>query len=69
MKLIIEAFILILSFAVVFVWQESPLKDYTVQMLGLLIALYLIVSAKRKGKGFLTMGGDSKYGIFLLNTL
>jgi len=57
------------SFAVIFIWQNSPLKDFTVQMLGLFIALYLIISARKKGRGFLTMGGESPLGIFLLNSL
>jgi len=69
MKLVWQSVTLVLTFAVVFIWQESPLKDYTVQMLGLLIALYLIISAKGKGRAFLTFGGSSYYGIFILNTL
>lgn len=38
-------------------------------MLGLLIALYLIVSARKGGSGFLSMGGEGPWGIFILNTV
>ncbi len=69
MKSLTQFLTLIASFAVIFIWQNSPLKDFTVQMLGLFIALYLIISARKKGRGFLTMGGESPMGIFLLNSL
>ena len=69
MKLLWQSLTLVFSFIIVFVWQNSPLKDFTVQMLGLLIALYLIISAKGRGKAFLTLGGGGYYGIFILNTL
>ncbi len=69
MRSLTQFLTLIASFAVIFVWQNSPLKDFTVQMLGLFIALYLIISARKKGRGFLTMGGESPLGIFLLNSL
>lgn len=69
MRLAVQCFILVLSFSVVYIWQNSPLKEYTVQLLGLFIALYLIVVAKRKGKTFLQLGRDGGIGIFILNTL
>lgn len=59
---------LIFSFIVIFLWQATPLSSYTTPILGLLIALYLIVSSRKKGKGFLTMGGGP-FGVFVLNTL
>ncbi|MCL6096357.1 MAG: hypothetical protein M1444_01570 [Patescibacteria group bacterium] len=69
MKLIRQALVLILSFVLVFVWQNTPLSGYTVQILAILVVLYLIVSARKKGAGFLTMGGDGPWGIFILNTI
>lgn len=69
MRLLIQAFVLILSFVIVFVWENSPLSDYTVQTLGFLVFLYLIISARKKGQGFLTMGGGGPWGIFILNTI
>jgi len=69
MKLILQAIVLILSFVLVFVWQNTPLSGYTVQTLGVLVVVYLIISARRRGQGFLTMGGDGPWGIFILNTI
>ena len=69
MKLLLQALILILSFVIVFIWEQTPLSDYTVQILGFLVVLYLIVSLRKKGSGFLTMGGEGPWGIFILNTI
>lgn len=69
MKLVLQALVLILSFVIVFIWEQTPLSGYTVQILGFLVVLYLIVSARKKGTGFLTMGGDGPWGIFILNTI
>lgn len=69
MKLVLQALVLILSFALVFVWEQTPLSGYTIQTLGVLVVLYLVISARRKGQGFLTMGGDGPWGIFILNTI
>ncbi|MBI3985050.1 MAG: hypothetical protein HY344_03900 [Candidatus Levybacteria bacterium] len=69
MKAFLEPLVIIASFITVFIWQESPLKDYTVQLLGLFIVLYFIVSARKGGKGFLTLGGEGFMGVFILNTL
>lgn len=69
MKLFLQTLVLILSFVIVFVWENSPLLNYTVQILGFLVFLYLIISARKKGQGFLTMGGGGPWGIFILNTI
>lgn len=69
MKLILQAIVLIMSFAIVFVWQNTGLLSYTIPLLGLLIFLYLIVSVRKKGNGFLSLGGEGPWGIFILNTL
>lgn len=47
----------------------TPLSSLTTPILGLLIALYLIASLRNKGKGFLNLGGEGPWGIFILNTL
>ena len=36
---------------------------------GALIVLYILFSARGKGKGFLQMGGEGPWGIFFLNTV
>lgn len=69
MSLAVQSATLALSFAVVYVWENSPLKDNSVQLLGLLIALYLILVARKKGKTLFQIGEHGNVGIFILNTL
>lgn len=69
MKLFLQSLTIISSFIAIFIWQNSPLKDYTVQLLGLFIVLYFIVAGRKGGKGFLTLGGEGFMGVFILNTL
>lgn len=69
MKLIFQSLVIVASFAVIFIWQNTPLANYTVAILGLLVTLYLIVSGRKGGRGFLSMGGEGPWGIFILNTL
>ena len=69
MKLLIQFFVLTVSFVLVFFWQNTLLSEYTIPLLGLLVFLYLIVSARKGGKGFLRLGGEGPWGIFILNTL
>jgi hypothetical protein len=69
MTLLVQAFVLLFSFAVLFIWKETSLSEFTTPLIGLLVASYLIVSIRNKGRGFLTMGGDGPYGIFIINTL
>lgn len=68
MKLIIQSFVLILSFLFVFAWQQTILSTYTVPVLGLLILIYLFFSARKRGRAFLELG-DSPWSIFALNSL
>jgi hypothetical protein len=69
MKFFSQSLILVLSFVIVYIWTQSPLATYTIPLLGFLIFIYLLLSARKKGKSFLTMGGDGPWGIFVLNTL
>jgi hypothetical protein len=69
MKILLQVLVLILSFVFVFVWKETPLVHYTVALSGALIVLYILFSARNKGKGFIQMGGEGPWGIFFLNTV
>ena len=53
----------------VFIEQQSPLTDYNVPDFGFLILIYILLSLRNKGKGFLTLGGEGPWGIFILNTV
>jgi hypothetical protein len=69
MKILLQSLVLVFSFVFVFVWKETPLINYTVALSGVLIILYILLSARKKGKGFLQMGGEGPWGIFFLNTV
>jgi len=69
MKIVLQALVLIFSFVFVFVWKETPLINYTVALSGVLIVGYILLSARKKGKGFMNMGGEGPWGIFFLNTV
>ena len=69
MKLVLQALVLILSFVLIFVWEQTPISGYTIQALAVLVVIYLLVAARKRGQGFLTMGGEGPWGIFILNTI
>jgi hypothetical protein len=69
MKILLQSLVLVLSFVFVFVWKETPLVNYTVALSGVLILGYILLSARKKGKGFISMGGEGPWGIFFLNTV
>lgn len=69
MKVFSQYLILIGSFVLIVIWKNTPLNDLTVPLLGILIAFYLIISARKRGVGFLSLGGEGPWGIFTLNTV
>lgn len=68
MKVLLQSLLLLLSFALVFIWTNSPLAEFTVQIIGVLIGMYIVASfaGARRGKK-LSFGGA--FGIFSLNTI
>lgn len=48
MKIISHFLILTSAFILVFIWEISPLSNYTIQALGVLVAFYLLSSIIRK---------------------
>ena len=69
MKLISQSLVLILSFIFIFIFEMTPLSSLSTQILGLLVLFYFISSLRKRGKGFLSMGGEGPWGIFILNSL
>lgn len=67
-QVVFQLIVLILSFVIVFLWQKTEASNFTVPFLGLLITIYLIVSTRKKGKAFLSLGGGP-LGIFILTTI
>lgn len=64
MKFIWQSFILILSFLLVFIWQQTELSQYTIQTLGFLIFLYLIIYIRGKKLSF----ANDRLSVFILQS-
>ncbi len=68
MKFILQSLLLLLSFAVVFVWQQTFLSGYTIQIMIFLVLVYGISSfAGNKRLKQISLSGSM--GIFVLNTI
>lgn len=67
MKLLQHAFVLLVSFGIVFIWEQTGLDAYTIQAVAALVLAYLLLSFFRRRKR-----QDSNFGgvadIFILNT-
>lgn len=67
MKFLTHGLVLLLSFGVVFVWEQTGLDTYTIQAVAALVAIYLLLSFIRRKKH-----QDGNFGgvadIFILNT-
>ena len=65
MKFIQQALTLIASFVFVFLWEQTQLAQYTIQIIGALIFLYIITAAKNKWK----ISSGALVNIFILNSM
>lgn len=67
MKLLTHGLILLLSFGIVFIWEQTGLDLYTIQAVAVLVVVYLLLSFIRRKKF-----KDGNFGgvadIFILNT-
>lgn len=68
MKFILHSLTLIVSFCIIFIWNLSPLSDFTVQALAIMVILYTLTTVIRRktNKNPQQFGGVSD--IFILNT-
>lgn len=66
MKLLWQFIALFLSFAFVFVWQLTPLSDYTIQIFGVLIVIFLLLSLRKKDMNPFSEGHDEPWSIAIL---
>lgn len=74
MKAFWQSLLLIFSFTIVFAWQNTFFSQYTIQALGFLIFLFILVMAKKKkspkNNNFdVNTFLDSPWSIFILNTV
>lgn len=60
-----QAGVIVLSTLLVFFWQGSEFASWTIQAVGFLIFLYILVSARNKWK--VSIGGE--IGIFIINSI
>jgi len=60
-----HSLLILASFLLVFVWQNSDFSNFTVPFIGFLIFLFLLISVKNKKN--LNLGGP--YNFFILNTV
>lgn len=65
MKFYTDALIVMGSFILVFIWQNSQLAQYSIPFVGFLVFMFLLISFKRKQN--LNLGGPVNF--FILNTI
>lgn len=67
MTFIKQSVYLFLPFLAAYLWQISPASNYTLEVIALLIAIYLIISARKRFKnGTIFFGGTIDVLIFTL---
>ncbi len=68
MRVLLQSLLLLFSFALVFIWQVSPLSSYTLPIIGFLIVIYIISSLATTKRGK-QISLDGPLGMFILNTI
>jgi len=68
MKFIKQSLILLLSFAFVFLWQQTILSQYTIHTFVVLVLIYLLLTARKKNFDLLNISGDYP-SVFVLTTM
>ncbi len=65
MKFYKDSLILVASFLIVFIWQNSQFANYSVPLIGFLVFMFLLISIKNKPNP--NLGGPVNF--FILNTV
>ena len=64
MKFLWQSLLLLASFLLIFAWEATPLNAYTIQAIGLLVFIFIILSASKRKE---SMKIGSLGSVFVLN--
>jgi len=67
MKFVWQSILLLSSFVLVFLWAASPFSKYSIQLVGLMIFFYILISARNRRK--INFVNESPFAIFALNSV
>ena len=67
MKFVWQSILLLSSFVLVFLWAGSSFGKYSIQLVGLLIFFYILISARNRRK--INFVNESPFAIFALNSV
>lgn len=68
MKFLKESALILLSFVIVYIWQQTFLSQYTIHTLVALTILYLLLTARKKEFSLLEKAGDVT-SVFVLTVM
>lgn len=68
-RLVIQSISLTASFAFVFVWQNSPMSQYTLALFAVLSLAYVFVALRRKKFDLIETLRNELLGLMILNTV
>lgn len=70
MRIFVQSLLLIVSFSLAYLWEQTPLGDYTWYAVAVLIAFFLILSFRKKQFNPTdAISADNPLGIFALTTI